>query len=74
MYSEMKDKEFRERINDKTKSKLSQEFIDKIYQIAVTNFISVDFIWDAWEVYVCACELYNQSPVIEEFMSWNGWE
>lgn len=60
----------KDRIEDKTKTPLSESFVKFIRHVAEKNDLSEDEIYLKWRVYSGKCEAYDQSPTLPEFLSW----
>ena len=61
----------KERINDKTKIPLAEEFVSEIRKIAEINNRSEDEIYTLWRNYSRECDNRDQSAVLFEFLDWN---
>lgn len=62
---------FEERINDKTKVALSDEFKEKILFTAIDNGLTTDAVYQLWLKYCNDCKNFDQSPIYTEFKRWN---
>ena len=67
----MKYQTFAERVSDKTKVPLAQQFINDIRGIAIDNNITATKVWIKWIDYTDSCKNFDQSPLLNEFKSWN---
>lgn len=61
----------KERLEDKTKTPLSSEFVFWLRRIAIQNNMTPDELYALWKDYAKKCTAYDQSPVTSEFLLWN---
>jgi hypothetical protein len=67
----MKTQTFEERINDQTKTPLSDKFVSDIFSVAKANNLTPTETWLKWREHCRINEGMDQSPTFSEFLSWN---
>ena len=58
------------RLQDETKVKMHEGFVDFLYDIASKNDREGDDVYQMWREYSEKCTCMDQSPIRYEFLNW----